>query len=86
MRPAARRCPNERGHLCPWQNEFVDSFNGKRHGELPSREWFHSRAEARCSSNASGSSITRAGPMALVAATIRRACLDSDNIDARYAA
>lgn len=32
----------------PWQNGFVESFNGKLRDELLNREWFRSRAEARC--------------------------------------
>ena len=43
------------GHFCigtntpgsPWQNGFVESFNGKLRDELLNREWFRSRAEAR---------------------------------------
>ncbi len=31
----------------PWQNGFVESFNGKLRDELLNREWFRSRAEAR---------------------------------------
>ena len=31
----------------PWQNGFVDSFNGKLRDELLNREWFRSRAEAK---------------------------------------
>jgi putative transposase len=30
----------------PWQNGFVESFNGKLRGELLKREWFHSLVEA----------------------------------------
>lgn len=30
----------------PWQNGFVESFNGKLRDELLNREWFRSRAEA----------------------------------------
>ena len=30
----------------PWQNGFVESFNGKLRGELLKREWFHSLIEA----------------------------------------
>jgi putative transposase len=31
----------------PWQNGFVESFNGKFRDELLNREWFRNRAEAR---------------------------------------
>ena len=31
----------------PWQNGFVESFNGKLRDELLNREWFRSRVEAR---------------------------------------
>jgi transposase InsO family protein len=31
----------------PWQNGFVESFNGKLRYELLNREWFRSRAEAK---------------------------------------
>src|SRR5690606_4946253 len=31
----------------PWQNGFVESFNGKLRDELLNREWFRSRAEAK---------------------------------------
>lgn len=31
----------------PWQNGFVESFNGKLRDELLNREWFRSRIEAR---------------------------------------
>ena len=31
----------------PWQNGFVESFNGKLRNELLNREWFRNRAEAR---------------------------------------
>lgn len=30
----------------PWQNGFVESFNGKLRDELLNRKWFRSRAEA----------------------------------------
>jgi transposase InsO family protein len=31
----------------PWQNGFVESFNGKLRDELLNREWFRTRAEAK---------------------------------------
>lgn len=31
----------------PWQNGFVESFNGNLRHELLNREWFRSRAETR---------------------------------------
>lgn len=30
----------------PWQNEFVESFDGKLRDRLLNRQWFRSRAEA----------------------------------------
>lgn len=32
----------------PWQDDFVESFNGKLRDELLNREWSRSHAEARC--------------------------------------
>ncbi|AJX75390.1 integrase core domain protein [Burkholderia pseudomallei MSHR2543] len=31
----------------PWQNGFVERFNGKLHDELLNREWFRGRAETK---------------------------------------
>lgn len=31
----------------PWQNGYVESFNGKLRDELLNHEWFRSRAEAK---------------------------------------
>ena len=31
----------------PWQNGFIESFNGKLRDELLNREWFRSRTEAK---------------------------------------
>jgi transposase InsO family protein len=31
----------------PWQNGFVESFNGKLRDDLLNREWFRTRAEAK---------------------------------------
>jgi transposase InsO family protein len=31
----------------PWQNGFVESFNGKRRDECLNREWFLTRREAK---------------------------------------
>ncbi len=31
----------------PWQNGFVESFNGKLRDELLNREWFRNRSEAK---------------------------------------
>jgi transposase InsO family protein len=31
----------------PWQNGFVESFNGKLRDELLNREWFRTRTEAK---------------------------------------
>lgn len=54
----------------PWQNGFVESFNGKLRGELLNREWFRSRAEAKVLIER-GSSITSAGPTVLTATNLR---------------
>lgn len=32
----------------PWQNGFVESFNGKLHDECLKREWFVTCREAKC--------------------------------------
>ena len=32
----------------PWQNDFVESFNGKLHDELLNREWFRRWPRPRC--------------------------------------
>ncbi len=74
----------------PWQNGFVESFNGKLRDELLNREWFRSRAEAkvlierwrRFYNERRPHSAQRHQPPA----TVRRAWLDSDNIDARLTA
>lgn len=74
----------------PWQNGFVESFNGKLRDELLNREWFRSRAEARVLierwrqfySEHRPHSAHRYQPPA----TVRRAWLNSDNIDARLTA
>ena len=31
----------------PWQNGFIENFNGKLRDELLNREWFRTRAEAK---------------------------------------
>ncbi|KUY64429.1 integrase [Burkholderia cepacia] len=74
----------------PWQNGFVESFNGKLRDELLNREWFRSRAEAKVlierwrqfySEHRPHSAHRHQPP-----ATVRRAWLNSDNIDARLTA
>ncbi|WDD90348.1 IS3 family transposase (plasmid) [Burkholderia sp. FERM BP-3421] len=71
----------------PWQNGFVESFNGKLRDELLNREWFRSRAEAnerwrQFYNERRPHSAHRDQPPA----TVRRAWLDSDNIDTRLTA
>ncbi|KVS57702.1 integrase [Burkholderia cepacia] len=74
----------------PWQNGFGESFNGKLRDELLNREWFRSRAEAKVLierwrqfyNERRPHSARRYQPHA----TVRRAWLDSDNIDARLTA
>jgi putative transposase len=74
----------------PWQNGFVESFDGKLHDELPNREWFRSRAEAKVLieqwqqiyNERRSHSAHRYQPPA----TVRRAWLESDNIDMRLTA
>ncbi len=74
----------------PWQNGFVESFNGKLRDELLNREWFRSHAEAKVPierwrqfhNERRPHSAHRYQPPA----TVRRAWLDSDNIDTRLTA
>lgn len=74
----------------PLQNGFVESFNGKLRDELLNREWFRSRAEAKVLierwrqfyNERRLHSAHRYQPPA----TVRRAWLDSNNIDARLTA
>lgn len=74
----------------PWQNGFVESFNGKLRDELLNREWFRSLAEAKVIIERWRLSTTSVGPHSAhrhrPPATVRRAWLDSDNIDARLTA
>jgi putative transposase len=74
----------------PWQNGFVESFNGKLRDELLNREWFRSRAEAKMLieqwlqfyNERRPHSAHRYQPPA----TVRRTWLESDNIDMRLTA
>ncbi|AIO69527.1 integrase core domain protein [Burkholderia oklahomensis] len=74
----------------PWQNGFVESFNGKLRDELLNREWFRSRAEAKVLIERWRQFYNERRPHCAhryqPPATVRRAWLDSDNIDARLTA
>ncbi|MDW9247972.1 integrase core domain protein [Burkholderia cepacia] len=74
----------------PWQNGFVESFNGKLRDELLNREWFRSRAEAKVLIERWRQFYNERRPHSAhryqPPATVRRAGLDSDNIDARLTA
>ncbi len=74
----------------PWQNGFVESFNGKLRDELLNREWFRSRAEAKVLIERCRQFYNERRPHSAhryqPSATVRRAWLDSDNIDARLTA
>ncbi|KWH25748.1 integrase [Burkholderia cepacia] len=69
----------------PWQNGFVGSFNGKLRDEFLNREWFRSRAEAKVFIERWRQFYNERLPHK-PPATVRRAWLDSDNIDARLTA
>ncbi|HDR9773623.1 TPA: transposase, partial [Burkholderia cepacia ATCC 25416] len=64
------------------RNGFVESFNGKLRAALPNRERFRSRAEAKMLIERRPHSAHRYRPPA----TVRRAWLDSGNIDAKLTA
>lgn len=74
----------------PWQNGFVESFNGKLRDELLNREWFRSRAEAKVLIERWRQFYNERRPHSAhryqPPATVRRAWLDSDNIEARLTA
>lgn len=74
----------------PWQNGFVESFNGKLRDELLNREWFRSRAEARMLIEQWRQFYNERRPHSAhryqPPATVRRAWLESDNIDMRLTA
>ncbi|MGT0191455.1 IS3 family transposase [Burkholderia pyrrocinia] len=74
----------------PWQNGFVESFNGKLRDELLNREWFRSRAEAKVLIERWRQFYNERRPHSAhryqPPATVRRAWLDSDNIDTRLTA
>jgi len=74
----------------PRHNGFVESFNGKLRDELLNREWSRSSTEAKVpierwwqfySEHRTHSAHHHQPP-----AAVRRAWLDSDNIDARLTA
>ncbi|KEZ00749.1 integrase [Burkholderia sp. MSh2] len=74
----------------PWQNGFVESFNGKLRDELLNREWFRSRAEARVLIEQWRQFYNEKRPHSAhryqPPATVRRAWPESDNIDMRLTA
>ncbi|KVO44182.1 transposase [Burkholderia ubonensis] len=74
----------------PLQNGFVESFNGKLRDELLNREWFRSRAEAKVLIERWRQFYNERRPHSAhryqPPATVRRAWLDSNNIDARLTA
>jgi putative transposase len=74
----------------PWQNGFVESFNGKLRDELLNREWFRSRAEAKVLIEQWRQFYNERRPYSAdryqPPATVRRASLESDNIDMRLTA
>lgn len=74
----------------PWQNGFVESFKGKLRDELLNREWFRSRIEAKVLIERWRQFYNERRPHSAnhyqPPATVRRAWLDSDNIDARLIA
>ena len=43
----------------PWENGYVESFNGKLRDELLNGEFFYSVREAQCSSSRGGGTTTR---------------------------
>lgn len=74
----------------PWQNGFVESFNGKLRDELLNREWFRSRAQAKVLIEQWRQFYNERRPHSAhrykPPATVRRAWLESDNIDTRLTA
>ena len=68
----------------PWQNGFVESFNGKLRDELLNREWFRSRAEAKVLIERWRQFYNEQRPHSAhgykAPATIRRAWLQTDTI------
>ncbi len=71
----------------PWQNGFVESFNGKLRDELLNREWFRSRAEAKLLIERWRQFYNERRPHSAhryqPPATVRRAWQDSTNIGNR---
>ena len=74
----------------PWQNGFVESFNGKLRDELLNREWFRSRAEAKVLIERWRQFYNERRPHSAhnyqPPATVRRAWLESNMIDNRLTA
>ncbi|BEV15766.1 IS3 family transposase [Herbaspirillum sp. DW155] len=74
----------------PWQNGFVESFNGKLRDELLNREWFRSRAEAKVLIERWRQFYNERRPHSAhnyqAPATVRRAWLESNMIDNRLTA
>ncbi len=74
----------------PWQNGFVESFNGELRDELLNGEWLRSRAEAKVIIERWRQFYNERRPHSAhryqPPATVRLAWLDSDNIDARLTA
>jgi putative transposase len=68
----------------PWQNGYVESFNGKLRDELLNREWFQSRAEAKMLIERWRQFYNEQRPHSALGykppATVRRNWMDSANI------
>jgi putative transposase len=68
----------------PWQNGYVESFNGKLRDELLNREWFQSRAEAKVLIERWRQFYNEQRPHSALGykppATVRRNWMDSANI------
>lgn len=68
----------------PWQNGFVEGFNGRLRDVSLNREWFRSHAEAKVLIERwrqyYDERRTHSAHCCQPSATVRRACLDSDNI------
>ncbi len=74
----------------PWQNGFVESFNGKLRDELLNREWFRTLAEAKVLIEAWRQFYNERRPHSALGyrppATVRREWSDTDNITPRLTA
>lgn len=58
----------------PWQNGFVESFNGKLRDELLNRQWSAAGPKPRCRLNAGGTSTTNNGLTVPTATNLPQAC------------